>query len=168
MKYEDDIKCDLSASILDVKQEVVKQEKVKRKKSTDRSKDYLNNEVLHRELCKYKETGEMSEELGAMFELIATRVSTHRRFYLYTYRDELIRCAVARMVMFGHKFDVSRPNAFSYFTTIARNEMFAFLNSERKLTNVRERCRESLWDSLVDREDLNNNESYIKKISVGE
>ena len=121
------------------------------KQKKKKNAHYVNNKEMVAELRQYKKTGIISEELGTMFRKIATRFATKGNFAGYTYKDDMISAATARMVSQIHKFDPYRseaPNAFSYFTQIALNEFRAMLKKEKKQTEVKTNFREKIWEDI--------------------
>ena len=112
---------------------------------------YVNNKEMVAELRAYKKTGIISEELGEMFNKIARRFGTQGKFSGYTYLEDMVSSAVARMVSQIHKFDPYRsetPNAFSYFTQITRNEFLTVLKKEKKQRDTKSSFREKVWDEI--------------------
>lgn len=74
----------------------------------DDSGDYIKAaDFFYCQMAAMK-TGEISEELGAMFHLLASRYANHSNFVRYTHiREDLISEAVAACCRDWHKF---RPN----------------------------------------------------------
>lgn len=86
--------------------------------STKKTKKYYcNNKELLKELKKYKDTDEMSEQLGEMFIEIATRFSNRSDWCRYDteLKKDFIGEALYRMVSQAHKFDITR---FTYLLPI--------------------------------------------------
>lgn len=94
--------------------------------------NYVNNKDFYDRLKKYRKTGDKKiyEELGKDFMLIATNFALRSSFINYTpdRKQEMISSAVFYMVKYISKFDLTRFNAFAYFSTIARNAFLQELN----------------------------------------
>ena len=116
---------------------------------------YVAKKDMMAELVKYKETGIITEELGEMFLKIARRFTSKPGFSGYTYREDMISDAVARMVSQICKFDLNHPSAnpFAYFTQIAYHQVISRIAKENKQTSIREKFRDKIWEDLS-REEL--------------
>ena len=117
--------------------------KIKTPKSNGERKQYCSNKEMICELQKYKDTGIMSNELGRMFMDIANKLGGHTsfRYYNNNIKDELISCAIHRLVANAHKFDLQRENAnaFSYFTQVAWNAFVMACKQHYKHINIKQK-----------------------------
>jgi len=107
-----------------------------------RSRYYLSNEELLRELDTYQETRVISEDLGKMFQLLARKVANRPNFYNYTFRRDMISEGVLTCINYIDNFDPKKSrNPFSYFTTVIFHSMVNMINKESTQSNIRERLR---------------------------
>ena len=111
-------------------------------KNKEERKQYCSNKEMICELIKFKETGNMSNELGQMFINIANKLGGHSyfRYYNNNVKDELISSAIHRMVANAHKFDLERANgnAFAYFTQVAWNAFIFACKKHYKHINLKQ------------------------------
>lgn len=108
-----------------------------------KKKKYLNNEDFRQQLINLNETGVFSNELHQMFFLLCKRIGQHRRFRNYTYNEDMVMSAYSRCVEVAEKFDTTRLNPFSYFTTVCYHEFFKTINDEHNQQDIR-------WKMLKD------------------
>lgn len=92
--------------------------------------DYINNKIFYNRLKEYRKTGskKIYELIGKDFLLIAKNF-LNRPLYINRSEDrknEMISDATYYMCKYIDKFDLSRLNAFAYFTMIVKN---AFLQN---------------------------------------
>lgn len=113
------------------------------KTTNNEKKQYCSNKEMIAELQKLKDTGIMSNELGKMFIDIANKLGGHTNFRYYNnnIKDELISCAIHRLVTNAHKFDLTRKNAnaFSYFTQVAWNAFVMACKQHYKHVNIKQK-----------------------------
>ena len=83
-----------------------------------RGEHYIEKQKLIDEIRDYKETGQMSEELGGYLIKIANNYAKKPNFSGYSYKDEFISEAIARMCDQIYKIDLDHPkcNPFWYLT----------------------------------------------------
>ena len=133
-----------------------------RKVMTQQEKEnfYVDPKELLKEIKSYKSTDKMSNELGIILVKIAKKFATKPCFSGYTYKDDFIGDAVARMVEQAHKIrlDIPNSNPFSYLTQICYNCFISKINKEKKLSTIKERLALDCIESLESEEHL-----YIKK-----
>lgn len=129
-------------------------------------KIYCNNSDMMKELKKFKKTKIMSNELGQMFMDIANKLSGHSyfRYYNNNVKDELISCAIHRMVQYAHRFDARRTksNAFAYFTQIAWNEFVKTCKKHYKQINLKNNIANNYLSQLEGNDKLCDY-VYLKK-----
>lgn len=102
-------------------------------------KNYVKNADLLSELAKCREIGNINPELAAMFDLMATRVGTDRRFNGYTFNDEMVRHAYVTCCLKWDKFDPTRGNnPFAYYSQAIFNCFRQQLNAEKKQYDIRD------------------------------
>jgi len=120
--------------------------------SVKKSKEtfYISKKIMMKEINYYKETGIISEELGKMFLDIAKRFTSSTNFYRYSYKEDMIGDAVARMISQIDRFDTSHPacNPFSYFTQIAFCQILQLLKKEKRMADTKVNLRDKIWEEM--------------------
>jgi DNA-directed RNA polymerase specialized sigma24 family protein len=120
--------------------------------SVKKSKEtfYISKKIMMKEINYYKDTGIISEELGKMFLDIAKRFTSSTNFYRYSYKEDMIGDAVARMISQIDRFDTSHPscNPFSYFTQIAYCQILQLLKKEKRMAETKVNLRDKLWEDM--------------------
>jgi DNA-directed RNA polymerase specialized sigma subunit len=115
---------------------MAEQVKKKRKK---RKKAYVNNKDLLEEIRLSHEQGRMTEKLGKMILMLATRFSKQPCFVGYTYIDDIISYAVLSVCANWHKFDPEKSNnPFSYYTECIKRAFYQYLIKEKKQRVIRD------------------------------
>lgn len=136
------------------------------KTSRPEKKQYCSNKEMIAELQRYKDTGVMSENLGKMFIDIANKLSGHTNFRYYNnnIKDELISCAIHRLVANAHKFDLERKNAnaFAYFTQVAWNAFVMACKQYYKHVNIKQKIAQEYLAELEATDGLCDC-TYLKK-----
>jgi DNA-directed RNA polymerase specialized sigma subunit len=80
----------------------------------------------------------MSETLGEMVMLIATRLSLKWTFVRYTYREDLVSAAVLNCVRYLYRFNPAKStNVFAYCTQICFNAMLRQIATEKEIVYTR-------------------------------
>lgn len=103
-----------------------------------KSKDYLSNKEMFAEVMQCQETGLVSNKLGKMYMLMATRYATKPNFSGYTYKDEMINAGVVSCCAALNSFNSEKSvNTFAYFTAVIHNSFLQVLNKERKQQNIK-------------------------------
>jgi len=110
----------------------------KRPKSTSTEGHYITNDVLLPEVLRAKKLGKVTNELAAMFQLIATKYSFYYSFAKYSFREDMVAFAVMNLVANGLKFDETRTNPFSYYTTAIYHSFLQYLAQEKNHRNIRD------------------------------
>ena len=86
----------------------------------------------------------MSEKLGEMVLLIATKLSSKWNFVRYSYREDLIGAAVLNCVRYLHMFRPDKStNVFAYCTQICFNAMLRQIAKEKEIVYTRLKFQES-------------------------
>lgn len=103
-----------------------------------KNKNYLNNDMIIKELIISKGKGKITPELLNTFYLIAEGITVRLKVN-YTNRKDYIQSAVLMMIEKYDKFDETKyQNAFSYFTEIGKRDMvnsFYIFNYQRPNSN---------------------------------
>ena len=115
--------------------------------------NYLTNENLIAELKKSQE--QPTEQLHLMFFELATNIAKRNNFRGYSYKEDMIMEAYIKCVKNYKKFDLSKPNAFSFFTTIIFNEMIDFIKNEHKEYDTKQKLFEE-W-----KEDTSSTNNFV-------
>ena len=137
-----------------------KKPKRKRRRIAKDSDLYIDKDEMYQEMVTYNETGVISEKLGSMFLVIAQRFTSAPNYIRYSYRDEMICSAVARMVEQVDKFDITHEskNPFSYFTMVTYHCAISFIKKEKKYTALKDNLRTKIWDDVYEEEGIDNTE----------
>jgi len=97
---------------------------------------YCKNADFLKMLIFYQKTKDrkIANEIGKIFILIAERFIRKSNFIDYTEdrKNEMISEATYYMWRFIDRFDITRDNPFSYFTTVAKNAFLQYLNERKK------------------------------------
>lgn len=126
------------------------------RRSFKNTKYYLKNADFLAELIKCQEAGKVSEELGRMMLLLCERVTTHRNFIGYSFRDDLTSEALLACTSAAFKFDPAKSsNPFAYYTSVANNAIKAYLNDHNEQRDIR--------DALLIQSGLNPSHGYNER-----
>jgi len=100
----------------------------------NKSEFYIDKAELNKEIKIYKKSGEITEKLGIMLMKIANRYASKPCFSGYTFKDEFIAEAVARMIDQLHKIDLNHKkcNPFSYLTQMCYWKFVSKINEEKQ------------------------------------
>lgn len=101
-------------------------------------KKYVTNAELKVELTKLAETGIHSEKLHLMFFEMAKRIRTKWRQNMYS--EDMVSSAYVKCLNVATKFDLTRENAFSYFTTVIHNFYLDFMYGEKKQRRIKDKA----------------------------
>lgn len=94
-----------------------------------------------------KEIPRVTNYIGECFMKIAERLSHHRYFRGYSFRDEMVMCAVETCLLRIRNFDIyaetrsGKPNAFAYFTQISWNAMRQKQKKEKRQADLKREIR---------------------------
>ena len=101
---------------------------------------YCKNSDLIKMINKYKETKDpkIKNDIGKSFIQIAERFLRKPSFIDYSEdrKKEMVSDATYYMWRFFKNFDVSRGNAFAFFTTVAKHAFLQYLNERKKYNNM--------------------------------
>lgn len=104
---------------------------------------YVRNKDLLPEVLIYRETGNITEELGRMVMQIASNYSNKGSFASYTWKEDMIGEAVLTCFKYMHNFNpekFERPNPFAYFTTIIHNAFINYIRKQNKHSEIKDIC----------------------------
>lgn len=126
--------------------------------------EFLSNKKLYNELVKCKCTGQMSNELASMFNIMIVKFSSYRgRFIHYTYLQDMQSFAMLTLVKVWKTYDVDKKTSpFSYFTECIKNAFWQYINYERKQQKSKDAILVSygMTPSYSYQEDSKNSSSY--------
>lgn len=132
-------------------------------KTITKEEGYLPNREFVQEVIECQKKGEISDRLARMFMLLSEKVSTHRFFIRYPFKEDLISEGVLACVAAFDKFDPEyisekggEPNAHSFFTTVCFNAYRAYIGKYYKQKNIK--------DSLMVDNNLNPSYGYADAI----
>jgi len=111
---------------------------VRRPKATSTEGHYITNAVLLPEVLRAKELGRITDELAAMFYMIADNYSRKWKFVKYSFRTDMVAFAILNLMANGLKFNAERTNPFAYYTTAIHNSFLQFLAEEKKHRKIRD------------------------------
>ena len=109
---------------------------------------YVSNKSLIEELELCHKNGAPSEKLHLYFYEIATKIAKRHNFKNYTFVEDMIHNAYFRMITKWDKFDLSKQNAFAYFTTVAFNEFIQLINKENMQQEIKNDVLRNISDDL--------------------
>lgn len=105
------------------------------------SKYYVTNDELIKEIDKFKENGEASEEFGKMLLDIANGLSSKGNFKNYTYKDEMVGEAVQTCIRYGRNYNTEvSKNAFAYLTKICYQSFVGYIKKQGKHSKIKDEC----------------------------
>jgi len=85
-----------------------------------RTKNYLNNKDLYAEIVKSKEQGKLTREAEKMLILLAERTIRRMKYVDDQDREDCLQFALLDLLKYWKNFNPDYPNAFAYFTEIAK------------------------------------------------
>ena len=123
-------------------------------------------------LKEYYESDDLVDELAESTSKIAVGLSYSPNFINYSYKDEMIRDAVVKMIaaVKNKKFNLeSTSNPFSYFTTIAYHAFINRIKKEKKYRETINDYQEQIYGELARDEQINNGapqKDYDKELYI--
>lgn len=84
------------------------------------AKNYLNNKDLYNEIVKSKEQDKLTSDAENMLILLAERAIRKMRYVNDMDREDCLQFALLDMLKYWRNFNPKYPNAFAYFTEIAK------------------------------------------------
>lgn len=108
-----------------------------------RVKNYVNNADLLTQIRKSREQDRMTEELGKMIMMLCERYASHPDYAnVYYNKEDMVAFAILTLTKVWRGFkeiEGQPPNPFSYFTQIARNAFYQYLNGERNQKQIKDK-----------------------------
>lgn len=84
------------------------------------AKNYLNNKDLYNEIVKSKEQDKLTPDAEKMLVLIAERAIRKMKYVYDEDREDCLQFALLDLLKYWRNFNPQYPNAFAYFTEIAK------------------------------------------------
>lgn len=84
------------------------------------AKNYLNNKDLYAEIVKSKEQDKLTPQAEKMLILLAERAIHKMKYVNDDDRDDCLQFALLDLLKYWRNFNPQYPNAFAYFTEIAK------------------------------------------------
>lgn len=85
-----------------------------------KTKNYLNNKDLYAQIVLSKEQGKLTREAEKMLILLAERTIRRMTYLDSADRDDCLQFALLDLLKYWKNFNPKYPNAFAYFTEIAK------------------------------------------------
>lgn len=85
-----------------------------------KKKNYLNNKDLFNAIVESKEQDKLTPTAEKMLVLIAERAINRLNYINSDDRDDCLQFALLDLLKYWRNFDPKYPNAFAYFTEIAK------------------------------------------------
>lgn len=84
------------------------------------AKNYLNNKDLYAEIVKSKEQDKLTPTAEKMLMLLAERAINKMKYVYDDDRQDCLQFAMLDLLKYWRNFNPKYPNAFAYFTEIAK------------------------------------------------
>ena len=114
---------------------------------------YIDPAEMEMLIEEYYASGELSEELAAMVQMIAVRLALARNFYNYSFKVDMQGDAIIKMMtaLRRRRFKCgSGYNPFSYFTKVAYRAFQNRIKKELKDYDTLVRYSEEVYSTLRD------------------
>lgn len=85
-----------------------------------KKKNYLNNKDLHAAMSESKERGELTPTAEKMLILLAERTILKMTYVSNDDKNDCLQFAMLDLLKYWKNFNPEYPNAFAYFTEIAK------------------------------------------------
>lgn len=85
-----------------------------------KTKNYLNNKDLYNEIVLSKEQGKLTPTAEKMLMLLAERAIRKMSYVYDEDREDCLQFALLDLLKYWKNFNPEYPNAFAYFTEIAK------------------------------------------------
>jgi hypothetical protein len=85
-----------------------------------KTKNYLNNKDLHTAMSESKDLGELTPIAQNMLILLAERAINKMSYVNGDDRQDCLQFAILDLLKYWRNFNPDYPNAFAYFTEIAK------------------------------------------------
>ena len=120
------------------------------------NKNYINNKIFYEEICKYHETGKVSEKLWLKFWKLADNYSHLKCFNGYSYLEDMKSEAMIRCVKYVASFDhINKKNPFAYFTTVIHNSFLQFITKEKRQQSRKWKMMKMVYEDYLRNHNIN-------------
>lgn len=85
-----------------------------------KTKNYLNNKDLHTAMSESKDLGKLTPTAEKMLILLAERAINRMSYVNNDDRQDCLQFAILDLLKYWRNFNPDYPNAFAYFTEIAK------------------------------------------------
>ena len=127
-----------------------------------RKKNYLNNKDLHAAMSESKELDKLTPQAEKMLVLLAERAILKMRYVNEDDKNDCLQFAMLDLLKYWRNFNPDYPNAFAYFTEIAKGKYIEFINRDEnidfgdKMTALQSEFSELLQSEQQSKADLLN------------
>lgn len=133
--------------------------------------NYIDRDQLHKLMRDYKDTGNISEQLGKMFMIMTDHILGHSNFRNYTadLKEEMKSHALMLLVKYSHNCDAYQRDArqtFNYITTIIFNSCKQILQKYYKRLNTQRELERQYLDMLAQEYGISIKKDYIENFEV--
>jgi hypothetical protein len=127
---------------------------------------YVDPERMEELIKEFYKSGEMSNELANMVQMISVRLALARNFYNYSFKSEMQGDALIKMItaLKRKRFKCDQGyNPFSYFTKIAYHAFQNSIKKHNKDNETLKRYREEMYEEHM----CSNNLPCRKNMKMG-
>jgi hypothetical protein len=96
------------------------------------AKNYINKETLRLEVIKSLAEGKLTPKCVELFQLMIDKQQTSFKYVDYQDKEDTNSHAMEVVLKNWHKYDPTRFNAFSYYTSMIYNGLYAGWNELTK------------------------------------
>jgi DNA-directed RNA polymerase specialized sigma subunit len=126
--------------------------------SEDKPNFYLSNKSLLEEIEKSKASGEMTETLAGMLQLLCSRIGRKANFINYKFNEDMQAYAMLLLVRTWKGFNPEKSsNPFAFYSQCIHNSFKQYIKSEKK--------QRKLKDLMLIRAGLNPSYGYEEDTS---
>ena len=115
-----------------------------------KKKNYLNNKDLHMAMSESKDLGTLTPTAEKMLILLAERAINKMSYVNNDDRNDCLQFAMLDLLKYWRNFNPEYPNAFAYFTEIAKR---GYAKGWNKIHPAKYKGTISMSSSSSDRED---------------
>jgi hypothetical protein len=126
-------------------------------KRTRRTKEelkdvYIDPLEMEQKISEFYQTGDLSERLAEMVQLIAVRLGLARNFYSYSFKVEMQGDAIVKMMtaLRRKRFKCNQGyNPFSYFTKVAYHAFQNCIKKNKKDFDTLKRYQDEMYENYI-------------------
>jgi DNA-directed RNA polymerase specialized sigma24 family protein len=98
---------------------------------------YVSNKELKKQLILFKRTGIMTDKLHLILFEMCKRIISKNNWNRYTWKEDMVSDAYLKCLEIAKRFDTTRDNPFSYFTTVIHNFYKDYIKYEKKQKKIK-------------------------------